>query len=388
MTGGIPLFHGFDRSQFTWTPGRVINAFELTPNLSALALAGVANLLRLSDPVATLVLGRLFAVVLFPCTLLLGYLTLRILLPDRPVECLWGLTALATLPQLMLIHSYVTNDTPTIAFATLATYLAVRGWAHGFRPLDAIPLGVALGLVGLHKANGLVVAPLAVGLIAWKLRHEPWQLVRTLSTVAVTSFAIAGWWYVRMLAIYGDPFGTETTRAAAEAAGTAVRTPRDQGLSPWEYAWTSGWLGGTFRSFWAGYGVRRMTVPDTAYLSFLAMLILGAVGLIAAAWRARRGVMGAGAVWIAFGLAVVGSWVLNLWASWTLDGVAMHGRYTYPVIVPFAALVAIGLSCALSITGRSQWLMASMIPLMVAGNLAYFVFVVAPDVVALRVWPH
>ena len=287
--GGIPLFHGFDRSQFTWTPGRVINAYELTPNISALALAGVASMLRLSDPVATLVLSRIFAVCLFPLTLLLGYLTLRILLPDRPVERLWGLTALATLPQLMLIHSYVTNDTPTIAVATLATYVSVRGYAHGFGRLDAILLGVALGLVGLHKANGLIVVPLAAGLMAWRLRDEPGHLVRTLATVTVTSIAIAGWWYVRMLVIYDDPFGAETTRVAIEAVGTAVPTPRDQGLSPWDYAWASGWLEGTFRSFWAGYGVRKMTLPDAAYLAFLALLVVGAVGLSAAPCRIRGG---------------------------------------------------------------------------------------------------
>lgn len=386
--GGLPLFHGFDRSQFTWTPGRVINAYELTPNVSALALAGVASMLRLNDPVATLVLSRIFAVGLFPFTLLFGYLTLRILFPDRPVERLYGLTALATLPQFMLVHSYVTNDTATIAFATLATYVAVRGWAHGFRPRDSILLGVALGLVGLHKANGLIVLPLTVWLVVWRLRREPGDLVRTLSIVAATAFAIAGWWYVRMLVIYGDPFGTEATRAAAEAVGTAVPTPRDQGLSPWDYAWSSGWVEGTFRSFWAGYGVRRMTVPDAAYFVFLVMLVLGAAGLISATWRARERVTGTGSVWIAFALAVAGLWLLNLWTSWTLDGVAMHGRYTYPVIVPFVALLTVGLGRVFSITRCSSLIMASMIPLMVVGNLAYSVFVVMPDVVALRVWSY
>ncbi len=387
-TGGIPIFQGFDRSQFTWTPGRVINAFELTPNLTALALAGVASVLRLSDPVATLVLGRLFAVALFPCTLVLGYLTLRVLLPDRSIERLWGLAALATLPQLMLVHSYVTNDTPTIACASLATYLIVRGWALGFRLPDAILLGVALGLVGLHKANGLIVAPMAAGLIAWRLRHEPSHLVRTLATVAIASFAIAGWWYVRMLVIYGDPFGTETTRAAAEAVDTAVPTPRERGLSPWDYALNSGWIEGTFRSFWAGYGVRRMTVPDITYVAFLLMLILAAAGLFAATWRAERRVAGNGALWIGFALAVAGLWLLNLWTSWTLDGAAMHGRYTYPVIVPFVALLAVGLSRVFSIAGSWRSLMAAMIPLMVVGNLAYTTFVVVPNVVALRAWSY
>ena len=383
-TGGIPLFAGFDRSDFTWTPGRVINAFELTPNVSALALAGLASVTRLSDPLSTLLLGRLYAVSLFPVTLLLAHLTLRILIPKRPAERVWALTALATLPQFMLVHSYVTNDTPSIAAASLAIYLTARGWRNGFRRRDAVLLGLALGLVGLHKANGLVVVPMAGGLIVWQLRHNPPRLVRTLGTVAIPALAVAGWWYVRMLVVYGDPIGTGTTKAAIEAVGTAVATPQDQGLTPWEYARESGWVEGSFRSFWAGYGVRKMTISDAGYLALLAMLVVGASGLIAGVWRAHGRAASNGAVWTVLGLTVAGLWVLNLLTSWTLDGAAMHGRYVYPAIIPFAALLAVGLGRALAVTNRSEFMLALTVPLMVVGNLAYFVHVVIPDVVALR----
>ena len=183
--GGIPLFEGFEPDDFIGTPGRIINAYELTPNVSSLALAGLASAARLSDPMATLLLGRLFAVGLFPATLFLAYLTLRLLIPTRPVERVWALAALATLPQFMLVHSYLTNDTPTIAAASLAIYLTVRGWRNGYRRQDAILLGVALGLVGLHKANGLIVAPMAGALIVWRLRHNLPEMLRTLGTVAI-----------------------------------------------------------------------------------------------------------------------------------------------------------------------------------------------------------
>ena len=383
--GGIPLFEGFERSEFTWTPGRVINAFELTPNLSALALAGLASAVGLSDPIATLLLGRLYAVSLFPVTLLLAYLTLRLLIPERPVERVWALTALATIPQFVLVHSYVTNDTPTIAAASLAIYLTVRGWTNGFQRQDAVLLGVALGLVGLHKANGLIVAPMAGGLIVWRLRHNLPQMLGTLGTVAVPALAVAGWWYVRMLVVYGDPIGTGTTMAAIEAVGTAVATPQAKGLSPWEYARESGWLEGAFRSFWAGSGVRKMTIPDGGYLVLLAMLVVSVGGLIAGAWRARGVTASNWAVWPVLGLTVAGLWVLNLWTSWTLDGAAMHGRYVYPAIVPFAALLVVGLGRALAVTSRSQFVLAIMIPLMVASSLAYSVHVVMRDVVGLPV---
>ena len=69
--GGIPLFEGFEPGDFTGTPGRIINAYELTPSVSGLALAGLASAARLTDPLSTLLLGRLFAVGLFPVTLML-----------------------------------------------------------------------------------------------------------------------------------------------------------------------------------------------------------------------------------------------------------------------------------------------------------------------------
>ena len=163
----------------------------------------------------------------------------------------------------------------------------------------------------------------------------------------------------------------------------AVATPGDQGLSPWDYAAASGWVEGTFRSFWAGYGVRKMTLPDTAYLALFAVLLVSAAGLISVIVRTRARASRDSALWIAFAAAFAVLWGLNFWSSWTLDGAAMHGRYVYPAIVPFAALLAVGLGEAGAWLGRSRSLLAMTIPLMIAANLAYFVRVVIPDVVAL-----
>ena len=382
-TGGIPVFEGFERGKFSGSPGRVINAYELTPNLSAFALASVAGAIGAHDLAATVLIGRLYSVALFPVTLTLAYLTLRRLLPNRVIERIWAVTAIATIPQFMLVHTYVTNDTPTIAFATLAIYALVRGWDEGFRWRDIVLLGVAVGLVALHKANGLIVLPMAAALMAWRLRHQPARLLTCVGAVAALALAIAGWWYVRMLLIYGDALGVATTQAAVNATGTAVATPRDQGLSPWDYAAASGWVEGTFRSFWAGYGVRKMTLPDTAYLALFAVLLVSAAGLISVIVRTRARASRDSALWIAFAAAFAVLWGLNFWSSWTLDGAAMHGRYVYPAIVPFAALLAVGLGEAGAWLGRSRSLLAMTIPLMIAANLAYFVRVVIPDVVAL-----
>ena len=100
--------------------------------------------------------------------------------------------------------------------------------------------------------------------------------------------------------------------------------------------------------------------------------------------RARRGAASSGAVWTVLALTVAGVWALNLWTSWTLDGAAMHGRYTFPAMIPFVALLAVGLGRALAVTSRPQFILALTIPLMLAGSTAYSVHVVMRDVVGLH----
>ena len=141
--------------------------------------------------------------------------------------------------------------------------LTVRGWRNGFRRQDAVLLGVALGLVGLHKANGLVVAPMAGGLIAWKLRHSLPQLLQDprhgrptgagRGRLVVCAHAGCVW----RSAWHGHHESGD--RGRGYGCRHAAMT---KDLSPWEFAVANrGWIEGAFRSFWAGYAVGQDDNP-------------------------------------------------------------------------------------------------------------------------------
>ena len=222
--------------------------------------------------------ARLFNVALLPVTLMFAYLTLRRLLGLEQIARIFALAVMAVVPMFTLVFSYVTNDSPTIAASTVAAYLALRAWQGGFRGRDVGMLGIALGIVALHKFNGFVVFP-AVGVFAIAgLWRTPLRLLKVTATLVFLALAVSLWWYVRMWVLYGDAMGLDTTKLAVDAAGTAVKAPIDSGLSAFEYAGQSGWFAETFATFWAGYGRFTMKLPGPAYIALLVTIVISVAG--------------------------------------------------------------------------------------------------------------
>ena len=196
-SGGLAEFRGYSPGAFAGGPVRAQVARELTPNAFAVPVAAVIGLLGSDDDAFNHHIARLFSVALYPITLWLAFLTLRRLFADMPVAPVWGVALMATAPMFTLVHSYYTNDTPAIAASTFAVYALVRASQSDVAPRDAALLGVALGLVGLHKYTGFLVFPVAALVLVWQLWRRPARLLRTGVAMLGIVAAIASWWYVR-----------------------------------------------------------------------------------------------------------------------------------------------------------------------------------------------
>ena len=383
--GGIPLFRGLNPDQFAGLPSRMILAHEFVPNLSIAPVALVLGLIDSHDFDFNTHVARLFNVALLPVTLMFAYLTLRRLLGLEQIARIFALAVMAVVPMFTLVFSYVTNDSPTIAASTVAAYLALRAWQGGFRGRDVGMLGIALGIVALHKFNGFVVFP-AVGVFAIAgLWRTPPRLLRVTATLVFLALAVSLWWYVRMWVLYGDAMGLDTTKLAVDAAGTAVKAPIDSGLSAFEYAGQSGWFAETFATFWAGYGRFTMKLPGPAYIALLVTIVISVAGLIFRVLRAARsGVLFTVRTtpFLVFGGMFISLWAMNFSSSYNLDGAAMHGRYAFPAFVPFVLLLTLGLGGIPSPGRPSRALAVAAIPLLMAANFTYFLYVLIPDVVA------
>ena len=382
-TGGLAEFRGYSPGAFAGGPVRAQVAHEITPNAFAVPVAVVIGLLGSDDDAFNHHMARLFSVALYPVTLWLAFLTLRRLFADMPVAPVWGVALMATAPMFTLVHSYYTNDTPAIAASTFAVYALVRASQSDFALRDSALLGVALGLVGLHKYTGFLVFPVAALVLVWQLWRQPARLMRTGGAMLGIVAAIASWWYVRNWVLYGDPIGVAFTQAAVDATGGAPVPPRARGLNPVEFVQETNWIGENFATFWGGYGKHTMKLPGAAYLAFSALLITAVAGWSIRAVRAlRNGVdLARPPLLVIMALLHVGLWCLSFWSSYTVD-VALHGRYVFPTFLPFVVLVIAGLSSFIAWRGRAELAVLATIPVMLAANGTYFVQTLLPHVLA------
>ena len=381
--GGLPIFEGYGPGRFAGGPVRAQVAHEITPNMFSVVVAQILNLVGSASNDLNFHIARLFNVALYPVTLWIAFLTLRRVFTHIPVAPIWGVVVMATIPMFTLVHSYYTNDTPAIAAGTFAVYATVRVSQSDFARRDVAMLGIALGLVALHKYTGFLIFPTVAAATIWQLARYPTRFIRVAVVLVTITTAIAGWWYVRNWMLYGDPIGVEITQAAVNASGGAPIPPRARGLNIFEFVKETNWIAETFSTFWGGYGLEKMKLPGAAYVFFSSLLVLATGGhmLSLSKNRNRIRIPDRPPLLLIMSVLHFGLWAVNFWSSYTVD-VALHGRYVYPTFVPFMILIIAGLSAIVPRKGPGQALFLLTIPVMLMANAAYFVHTLLPDVLA------
>ena len=382
--GGWPIFRGYAENAFAGLPIRAQVAYELTPNLSAVPAALLLGVLGPRDVAFDVHLARLVNVTLFPITLVLAYLTVRRIFPNSVLMRMWPVAVMAATPQFTLVFSYVTNDSPAIAASTFGIYALVRAYQDNFQTCDSLLLGLALGLVALHKFTGFMIFPVTCVAIFWALHRTPMRALKVVGLIAFVALAISLWWYVRMWIVYGDPFGVATTQAAVDISGGAPVPYRARGYSLWRFVTQTEWLGENFATFWGGYGISKLKLPGTAYVLLAGLTVLSWVGLVARlvmCVRTRRSLNNIDGIPVLMALLFFGLLALSLWSSYSVD-MALHGRYLFPEFLPFVILLAMGLSVFAPMVRYAVPIVAMTIPLMITGNLMYVLLILVPDVVS------
>lgn len=266
-------------------------------------------------------------------TVLFTYLAARALWPGRRDAPLLAAALVAFNPQFLFSCALVSNDPllAALSAATLWRCLALAG-----RPAPGWPqvtlLGLLFGLALLTKQSALLLGPLLLW-AGWRAGRGDLRRGAGYTLVwGITAMAVAGWWYLRNLRLYGDPFGA--AMFSAEFAGQPFAWGDLQ-------AWM-GALGQLFGSFWARFG--WMTVSPPAW----ALGVYGAiVGLAVIGWglglRHRESGAGGRGRWagplILLGMAIV--WILFFAATAGL--VAWQGRMLFPAIGAIGILLTGGL---------------------------------------------
>jgi hypothetical protein len=283
-------------------------------------------------PVLAIHLARWLSLVMGAGTVVVTFLLVRTLFPQRPGLALGAAAINAFVPQFLFISSSVSNDSLITLLSALGLLQLVRlvdrpgenGWP------DTVALGVTLGLAALSKLSGLALLGLAGLVLIWLAWREGSgrPLVRGGLAVGLPVALIAGWWYVRNWQLYGD-----FTGLAAHLAVTGGRaTPMEPG---WESLRSE--LFGLRASFWGLFGWFNILMPDWVYAVLDGLTLLGGVGMVV--WWVRdrtvaRWKMALPLLWF----ALVG---VSL-ARWTLMTSASQGRLLFPALPTIALALALG----------------------------------------------
>ena len=172
-------------------------------------------------------------------------------------------------PKFDVVSGAVTNGTLTCTLCALAL-LALLLWLRADRraALWAGVAGLMLGLAAITELTSLPIAGLLLLLIvAVSVSRRRWR--DPLLAVALFA-AVSGWWFVRNLAVYGDPLASAATRAYLSRAIPILVCP------------CPGWTLGTVLhqlvySIWYDGGFNQWALPWrlSAAIGVLAVLCLG-----------------------------------------------------------------------------------------------------------------
>ena len=173
-------------------------------------------------------IGRWFSLFLGALTLLCTYLTAEFIsasvatttqgvkssTPTRTTATsslpLLATALLTVIPQFAFISASFTNDTLIMATSAATIYwlarLLSKPAAVCIRWWEWSVLGLLLGVAALSKLQGLgliALAGLAAIFLAWRSRS--WRLLfEAIVLIGLPAFALAGWWYIRNISLYGD----------------------------------------------------------------------------------------------------------------------------------------------------------------------------------------
>ena len=256
----------------------------------------------------------------------------RTIWPGRPAMALGGAAFVAFNPMFLYMAGAINNDVIAAGSGGLVVLACVRllrdpdglSWRWGAW------LGAAFGVALLSKfslaAAGALIA-LTITWVAWRRRQWRQGWLAALTSLLVT-LLIAGWWFARNQALYGDPTGF---RELTELWG--VRDPRESfslALLELPNAWSS---------LWGRFGFGQIPLPGVVYASLQWLVGLSLAGAILGALRQR----GQNAAWtLLLGLDVL-LFFLVLFNYMLVSPAGAMGRFFFPGLPALSILIFYGL---------------------------------------------
>jgi hypothetical protein len=271
-------------------------------------------------------------------------------------------------PQLVLLHSYINNDSTAVALSSLILLICVRMIKYGVTLKQCLLIGLFCGLLLLCKYSGVAIvfgALFGVSAASFLAGGSIMAIFASCGTILSLMALVASWWFVREWYQFpGDLLGIQTMRTLwAKTYGR----PLVYHENVWHIIKSSAWWQMLFFSFWGlfGYMTRYLWHPFyTIYLIFCSSAIAGgalffyryALRLLKLTLlRLRRGnsedltesdnqQLREIAVYCMFAICIGISLAAMIWSSSQNLGGA-QGRYLFPCELAIIAFLVAGIMC-------------------------------------------
>lgn len=286
---------------------------------------------RWSGALLALQVLRAFSVALGALTVWTVYGVARLAAPRDPWVAPLAQALTVFTPTFVHISASVNNDNLIVALATVGLALILRSAREGVSGRRAWALGAVLALSTLAKLGGWTLYPLAALMLLWRWRKGDAlrDLARVALIVALSWGALAGWWYGRNVALYGEFFGLQTM--------LDIFGRRKLG-SVWDLL---GEFEGFRVSYWAVFGWFNVRVHGAFYAYADLFALAAAVGVGVYVWRRVRARAWDALMPLALLIAFVGLVALGV-MRWTWQTSASQGRLLFPAIGAVSTLAALG----------------------------------------------
>lgn len=173
-------------------------------------------------------------------------------------------------PMFLHTFSLVTNVTLVSFLSAIFIYLHLRQELSGNSDKSALLQGVVLGLGAITKINMLsLVGGYIFVLLTSKLNIR--ERLKHFGLVIIGFIFSAGWYIWRTLRLYEEPF---EINIASSFRGASMTRMNDMGLINY---WSS-FPDTLFRTFWSGYGLNKVWLPDVMVVGLLIMTLFVCVG--------------------------------------------------------------------------------------------------------------
>ena len=287
-------------------------------------------------------LARLVSVLMGALAVLFTYLLSLEVFPDRKFFAASAGACAGFVPQFLFVSGAVSNDSTIAAMTALALWMIIRILIDRRLPLtdrrawfvDVVALGITTGFAALAKVSGLGL----VALGALMLLHANWKhpraLLRDWIVFGALVALIAGWWYARNLALYGEVTGTAMMNQIFH-----VRQ------APLTFAQLLVQLREVWETFWIGFGWGNVRAHPAFYAAMEILVAASGVGLLLGFFHRRD----------RFHITIIKAipfFVLAFWitvvfvelVSWMQSTQAPHGRLFFPTLPAIAPLAVFGLT--------------------------------------------